>query len=238
MRFALFSDIHSNLEALEKAHSHASGLGIKKFVVLGDTVGYGANPNECFEWVLQNGGIVLRGNHEQALTDVRLRMGFNSAAAAAIEWTAERMDSELIAKSLKLEYMKEENNLAFAHSSPARPESFPYLFGYEDAESAFSEMKTRVCFIGHTHIPACFCQTGRVAETLKPGVFKLPKEGKIILNPGSVGQPRDRDTRLAYGIYDEEAETFEIMRLEYDNHKAAEKIRKVGLPHFLADRLL
>ena len=84
MKFALFSDIHANLEALEKACSHASGLGISKFYVLGDTVGYGANPNECFEWALARGSAVLMGNHEKALTDIRLRTIFNSAAAAAI----------------------------------------------------------------------------------------------------------------------------------------------------------
>lgn len=238
MKLALFSDIHSNLEALEKAHSHASGLGIKKFMILGDTVGYGANPNECFEWALKSGSVILMGNHEKALTDVRIRMGFNSAAAAAIEWTAGCMDAKLVEKSLKLDYVKEENNLTFAHSSPATPEDFPYVSGYEDAVPAFNEMKTRICFIGHTHIPSCFCEMGERAEKLKPGIFKLPKEGKVILNPGSIGQPRDSDPRLSYGIYDDEAETFEIVRLDYDNQKAADKIRKAGLPRFLADRLL
>ncbi len=238
MKTALFSDIHANLEALEKAVSHAASLGASRFVILGDSVGYGANPNECFEWVLAHGNIVLMGNHEKALTDIGLRLNFSPMAAEAIEWTAGRMDTVLIGKALKLELTRSEKDVTFVHSSPGRPEDFSYLLKYEDAVPAFKQMKTRICFIGHTHIPACFCELTQSAENLKPGIFKIPEKGKVILNPGSVGQPRDKDPRLAFGIYDDELQTFEIIRLEYDNQKAAEKIRKAGLPKYLADRLL
>ena len=238
MKFALFSDIHANLEALEKAFSHASSLGISRFVILGDTVGYGANPNECFEWVLSHGSLVLMGNHEKALTDIPLRLHFSPLAAEAIEWTAARMDANLISKSMTLEFMRTEKDLTFVHSSPDRPENFPYLYPQDDAAPAFQSMKTRICFIGHTHIPSCFCELSQTAENLKPGIFKIPQKGKVILNPGSVGQPRDKDPRLAFGIYDDELQTFEVFRLEYENQKAAEKIRKAGLPRRLADRLL
>lgn len=207
-------------------------------MVLGDTVGYGANPNECFEWVMGNASAVLMGNHEKALTDIELRLHFSPMAAAAIEWTAERMDTKLIAQSMKLEFKRIEKDVTFVHSSPAEPENFPYLWKYEDAVCAFKQMDTRICFIGHTHIPACFCELTKTADNLKPGIFKLPAKGKVILNPGSVGQPRDEDPRLAFGVFDDEAQTFEVIRLEYENQKAAQKIRKTGLPRYLADRLL
>lgn len=238
MKLALFSDIHANLEALEKAVSHVSSLKISRFAVLGDTVGYGANPNECFEWALGKSSVLLMGNHEKALTDVVLRSGFNRAAAEAIEWTAGRMDTQLIGKSMKLDWTSTEKDMTFVHSSPEKPETFPYLFSYEDAAPAFKALKTRICFAGHTHLPSCICELSKTSERLKPGIFKLPEKGKVILNPGSVGQPRDNDPRLSFGIFDDEEMTFEIVRLEYDNQKTADKIRKAGLPAYLADRLL
>lgn len=238
MKLAVFSDIHANLEALEKAAGHVCGLGIKRIAVLGDTVGYGANPNECFEWALAQNDVLLMGNHEKALTDIQLRLRFNPMAAEAIEWTAKQMDTKLIAKSLDLDWEVREKDVTFVHSSPSEPETFPYLFGYKDAAAAFMALETRVCFTGHTHVPCCICELTRKAENLKPGVFKIPGKGKVILNPGSIGQPRDKDPRLSFGIFDDEEMTFEIVRLDYDNEKAADKIKKAGLPDYLADRLL
>lgn len=237
MKTALFSDIHSNLEALEAAVGHAEKSGIRRFAVLGDTIGYGANPNECFEWVLKHADVLLIGNHEKALTDPVVRYCFSGVAGTALDWTERKMDKKLIAKTKEMDLVKIEGETTFAHSSPDRPDQFRYIWKAEDARPSFSEMKTQVCFVGHTHVPACFFENGDGGK-LKPGVIKLPEHEKMILNPGSVGQPRDEDPRLSYGIFDEEARTFEIVRLEYDNRKAAEKIRKAGLPAYLADRLL
>jgi len=107
-----------------------------------------------------------------------------------------------------------------------------------DAVPSFREMETPVCFVGHTHVPGCFCEMARSAERLEPGMTEIAAGTKYILNPGSVGQPRDGDPRTAFGIYDDEKRTFELVRLDYDNEKAAQKIRKAGLPAYLADRLL
>ncbi len=237
MKLALFSDIHSNLEALETAEAHARKSGVERFAVLGDTIGYGANPNECFEWVLGHVDILLAGNHELALTDPVMRYSFAGIAATALDWTREKMDKKLIGKTKEISFFKIESDMTFAHSSPDQPEKFRYLWGPEDARRSFPEMKNQVCFVGHTHVPACFFENGDGGR-LRPGTIQLPEHEKAILNPGSVGQPRDEDPRLAYGIYDDKARTFEIVRLEYDNRKAADKIRKAGLPAYLADRLL
>ena len=238
MRFALFSDIHSNLEALETAVLYAKGRQIDRTLVLGDTVGYGANPNECFEWVLQNAAVSLAGNHEKAVLDVKLRERFNPMAHEAIVWTEEKMDAAFKQKIPDLPLIRIESSMTLVHGSVNEPEEFHYLVNARDAEPSFKELSTPVCFAGHTHIPSCFCERAQSAVTLTPGVMTLEKGERYILNPGSVGQPRDRDPRLAFGIYDDEKRTFEIVRLSYDNVKAADKIRKAGLPRYLADRLV
>jgi len=238
MRLALFSDIHSNWEALETAVSHSKTQKVNHYAVLGDTVGYGANPNECFEWAIQHADMNLMGNHEKAVVDPQTRDWFNPLAREAIEWTEEVMDDQFKKEILPLVYMKIQHNVTFAHGSPDQPERFRYLMKFEDAKSSFQKFEHSVCFVGHTHVPCCFCESAKSVEYLRPGVLNLKKGERYILNPGSVGQPRDRDPRLSYGIFDEDKQTFEIFRLEYDNEKAATKIRNAGLPQYLADRLL
>ncbi len=238
MRFALFSDIHSNLEALEKAVEYTQNQKIDFYAVLGDTVGYGANPNECLEWVFQHAEIVITGNHEKAVNDATVREWFNGWALEAIQWTAKVLTPALKRKIDGIPYLKIEHEMTFAHGSPDQPEEFRYLLGFQDTISSFASFQNQICFVGHTHIPACFCEVKRTAAYLRPGVMQLEKNERYILNPGSVGQPRDRDPRLAFGILDTTKQTFEIVRLEYDNRKAAAKIRKAGLPAYLADRLL
>lgn len=238
MRLALFSDIHSNLEALETATLHAKSQGIQSFAVLGDTVGYGASPNECFEWALQHASFYLMGNHENAVVDPRLREWFNPVAREAIVWTEEVMKDTFKKEISGLPYLRHEKGFVFAHGSPDHPEGFRYLINFQDALASFRQFQTPVCFVGHTHIPSCFCEQARTARYLAPGILTLEPTERYILNPGSVGQPRDRDPRLSYGVFDDQAKTFEIIRLPYPNEKAASKIRKAGLPASLADRLL
>lgn len=238
MRLAIFSDIHSNLEALETAVYHAETQAVEATVVLGDTVGYGANPNECFEWVMHHAVVNLMGNHEKAVIDRTIRQSFNPYAHEAIVWTEEKMDEIFKKKIDGLPYMKIDKEVTFTHGSPDRPEEYRYLLSFEDAAPSFGYFEHRVCFVGHTHVPSCFCQNARTAARLLPGRTQLLPDERYILNPGSIGQPRDRDPRLAYGIFDTAKQTFEIFRLPYDNIKAANKIRKAGLPRYLADRLL
>ena len=238
MRYAIFSDIHGNWEALETAVEHAQKNSVRSYAVLGDSVGYGANPNECMEWVAKNAGINLLGNHEVAVSDREIRKGFNAYAHEAIIWTEGRLDRSFKDRILKLGYRHEIEGVTFVHGSPDFPEEFRYLNRYEDARESFAHFKTRICFAGHTHRPGCICELEKSARGLPPGVLKLDARERYILNPGSIGQPRDGDPRLSYGIYDGQQQSFEIFRLEYNNTKAAEKIRKAGLPRFLADRLL
>ena len=238
MRVALLSDIHSNWEALEAALDYAAGQKIDETWVLGDTVGYGANPNECLEWVIKNARQSILGNHEEALAEPKTLEWFSGDARRAIQWTAAVLKPEFLAEIKKLRYLYTSENITLAHGSPDKPEEYRYLFSSRDAVPSFRAFETPLCFIGHTHVPSIFSEYSGRAGYLKPGVYSLDREHRYILNPGSVGQPRDRDPRLAFGIFDEDNWTFEVVRLQYDNQKAAEKIRQAGLPVTLAARLL
>lgn len=238
MRTAILSDIHSNWEALEAALNYLSTEKIDEFWTLGDNVGYGANPNECLEWVFAHARVVLAGNHEKALVDRKILDWFEGSARTAILWTAGVLKPEYGEKISKLDYVHMTPNATLVHASPNQPEEFHYLFSPEDAQPAFRAFQTPLCFIGHTHVPFHFVESTLAADYLPAGKYPLERGERYILNPGAVGQPRDWDPRLAFGIFDEDDWTFEVVRLQYDNRKAAEKIFQAGLPPFLGYRLL
>ena len=238
MRYAILSDIHSNWEALETALDYLAKEKIDECWVLGDSVGYGADPNECLGWVLEKAKVALLGNHEQAVVDEKLRDWFTGDARTAIEWTAKVLKSEHKNRIQKLNFIHIASSLTAAHGSPDQPEEYRYLFSFEDARPSFRAFQTPLCFVGHTHLPSLFTESTEFSRYLPPGSYELKKGERYILNPGSVGQPRDRDPRLAFGIFDDAAWTFELVRLKYDNEKAARKIQEAGLPLFLAARLL
>ena len=205
---------------------------------LGDVIGYGANPNECYEWVLQNASIRLMGNHEQGLFDHELRASFSQNALTAIEWTENILSQNYIENAKQLTYAAKKDSLEFVHSSLESPQLFSYLKTFDDARPCFEKMSERICFIGHTHFPGYFSEKTESVEYLKEGVVALNANERYILNPGSVGQPRDGDKRASFACFDSEKMTFEIIRLAYDKELAANKIRQAELPSFLADRLL
>lgn len=238
MRYAILSDIHSNWEALEAALGYLSKEKIDEYWILGDSVGYGANPNECFGWVLEKARVALLGNHEQAVVDPKLRDWFTGDARRAIEWTAGILKEEYQRKIAGLNYLHAASSLTAVHGSPDKPEEYRYLFSFEDARPSFRALETPICFVGHTHLPSLFTESTESARYLSPGSYELKKGERYILNPGSIGQPRDQDPRLAFGIFDDETWAFELVRLKYDNEKAARKIQEAGLPLFLAARLL
>lgn len=238
MLIVLLSDIHANWEALRTAIEYIEGRKIEKIFVLGDTVGYGANPNECFEWALERASLYVTGNHEKACMDPVVKNGFTDWAREAIAWTEKVLSQRLKDRIGGLPYLKIERDFTLAHGSPDRPEEFRYLYRFDDARSSFRLLENSIGFVGHTHSPCCFAEKSCSAQYLYPGILTLDRKERYILNPGSVGQPRDADKRLSFGVFDSDKWTFEIVRLEYDAKKAAEKIRKANLPASLAERLL
>lgn len=230
MRVAIISDIHANLEALQKAFEIIERSNIDDVVCLGDLVGYGANPNECIDFVDRRTKKVLLGNHDQAAFDLNQAEYFNTYARRAAHWTHDALTPEHTAYLQSLPYTLSETEFTFVHSSPVEPEEWHYIFSNREASRNFHHFKTPVCFVGHSHVPGVFCEDQRTRE-VKRGL-------RYLINVGSIGQPRDGDWRLSFGIFDAESWLYENVRSEYDVESAAEKILKAGLPRFLADRLL
>jgi predicted phosphodiesterase len=230
MKYAIISDIHSNLEALEKALSIIDGRYVDEIVCLGDIVGYGANPNECVDIVRSRCSTVVLGNHDAAALDTSQAHDFNAIARKAVLWTSGALHetSRNFLSSAPITVSKEE--LLFVHSSPHMPEEWDYIIDVNDAQSAFSHFNEKICFIGHTHVPGIFSHRGRAKA--------VSREEQYIVNVGSIGQPRDGNPMLAFGIFDTDTWEYELLRSEYDIQTAVDKIFAAGLPQELGYRLM
>jgi diadenosine tetraphosphatase ApaH/serine/threonine PP2A family protein phosphatase len=247
VRFLLLSDIHSNLEALEACLSAAPAY--EATANLGDIVGYGACPNQVIERSRALGNLFVRGNHDKAcagLMDVR---GFNYIAAAAVVWTHHELTQDNLA------WLKEMppgplpltplTDAQLAHGSPRDEDE--YLLASDHAAMSATHVVVPVTFFGHTHMQGGFLVGDGPETTFRPEFdenadvvsfeYRLDRDGKYLVNPGSVGQPRDGDWRAAFGVFDSDARTVTFYRVKYDVEKAQQRIREAGLPERLADRL-
>jgi diadenosine tetraphosphatase ApaH/serine/threonine PP2A family protein phosphatase len=232
MRVAIISDIHSNLEALQKTLEIIDEKKVEEIVCLGDLVGYGASPNECVELTRKRASRILLGNHDQAAFDLSQTEHFNRHARTAAYWTNQTLTQENLEYLKSLPFQHVIDDLTFVHASPRDPEQWEYVFSAHEAKTNFESFQTRICFVGHTHIPGVF------PEDLKMQKSKVTRENRYIINVGSVGQPRDGNWKLSFGIFDTSAWTYDLIRSEYDVQAASEKIVAADLPRFLADRLL
>ena len=230
MRFAIISDIHSNLESLQKALEIVKEQHIDEIICLGDIIGYGANPNECIDLVRAATPYVLLGNHDEAAIDLTKTEYFNPFARIAAEWTNNELTEENKGYIQNLPYLVERDGLLFVHSSPYQPEEWHYILSPADAQFNFPYFTSPICFVGHSHVPGLFCEDIWTQEVIQGK--------KFIVNVGSVGQPRDNDWRLSLGIFDSATWGYENIRSEYNVQSAAHKIRSAGLPRALADRLV
>jgi putative phosphoesterase len=229
MRIAIISDIHSNLEALKRAQVEIEREKVDEVVCLGDIVGYGANPNECVDIVKSLTAHVLLGNHDEAAIDLTRTEFFNPFARIAAEWTADTLTEDNKDYLAALPFTVERNGILFVHASPLNPEEWNYVLTPSDAAENFDAMPTDVCFIGHSHVPEVFGED--------PWTRNIVRGEKFIVNVGSIGQPRDGNPKLSFGIFDTELWGYRNVRLDYDIELAAFKIKKAGLPKNLADRL-
>jgi diadenosine tetraphosphatase ApaH/serine/threonine PP2A family protein phosphatase len=232
MRVAIISDIHSNLEALQKALEIIDERKAEEIICLGDLVGYGANPNECVELTRKRASRILLGNHDQAAFDLSQTEHFNRHARTAAYWTNQTLTEENLEFLKSLPFQHAIDDLTFVHASPRDPDQWEYVFSAHEAKTNFESFQTRICFVGHTHIPGIF------PEDLKTQKSGVTRENRYIINVGSVGQPRDGNWKLSFGIFDTSAWTYGLIRSEYDVQSASEKIVAADLPRFLADRLL
>lgn len=229
-RFAIISDIHGNLEALNRAFEVIDNERVDDIVCLGDTVGYGANPAECLKLVRSRCSIILLGNHDAASIDLAVANQFTLNAQLSAIWTFGVLDEEskMFLRNLKPTHPLGE--VLFSHGSPYEPEEWHYVISDFDVREAFRAFTESICFVGHSHIPTIFSEQGESDS--------ITRQGRYLVNVGSIGQPRDGNPDLSFGIFDREEWTYRNLRVEYDFRTAAKKIRDAGLPRALADRLM
>jgi predicted phosphodiesterase len=238
MRALVLSDIHANSTALEAIL--ANEIKIDQIWCLGDVVGYGPDPNLCVNRLrdLDNLTCIL-GNHDAAVAGRIALETFNPEARTSIQWTRATLTAENIAWLAALPESIVHAGVTLAHGSPRNP-IWEYLLDPATAALAFDYFTTELCFVGHTHLPIAFNQN----SVGKPAHWNIPPTGeayrplgKTILNPGSAGQPRDRDPRAAYGIFDQENHLWHPRRVAYNIREVQERIRSQSLPSRLAVRL-
>ena len=239
MRVAIISDIHANRHALEAVLGDIAGSSVDEIWCLGDLVGYGAEPDACVELARDRTVICLAGNHDLAVAGETSLADFSGAADAAIRWTRRAMTPENVEYIRTLSPSGRREEVGLFHGSPREP-VWEYVLSAPLADLCLDAQEQRVCLVGHSHVALSFDRAnGEPASgELRPaGSGVAIGDGEWLLNPGSVGQPRDGDPRAAWMLLDFDGETARFNRCEYDIAGAADAIRAADLPASLADRL-
>ena len=236
MRHAIFSDIHGNLPALESVLDDMSTAQVDSYFCLGDVVGYGAYPDECVELVRDLGCLTVAGNHDFAVLGKISIQHFNKMAKKSTLWTRDTLTTDSLEFLGNLPLVEEYGEISLVHGSLYSPELFDYIQNSYDAYLSLCKTPGRLCFIGHSHIPVAFVQDPFITYSLETEI-EVPKEGKILVNVGSVGQPRDQTPQACDVGYDDETNTISIRRTKYDIERAIDGIQEKGLPSVLGERL-
>jgi len=239
----ILSDIHANLQALRTVLRYARRRAIQRYVLLGHLVGYGANPNETLELIRQMQPLVtVRGNHDRACVTPGMDLGFSLPARSAVSWTRTQLTEAhaWFLEGLPMGPVDVGGDYRIAHGSPLDEDA--YLLHSREALQAFDGFRGQTCFFGHTHLPEGY-ELDEAAQrlthlTFEPGAWFQLRDGcRYLINPGSVGQPRDRDPRLSFMTYDPSSRRLKLHRMDYDHAGAARAIRAAGLHPNLAERL-
>jgi len=237
MRYAVLSDVHSNLEAFEAVLADINRRNIRDILFLGDAVGYGPDPNECIDLLTASCGAPIAGNHDWGAIGLMDVAFFNEYARSAIEWTSGVMTKKnkdvLRTFPLKVEY--EDKDALAVHATPKEPGAWHYLFSLLDADTNFEYFDNKLCFLGHSHKPFI------IEKQLSGGLMtykdntRIKKRSRYIINAGSVGQPRDGDPRACYVLVN--GGEVNMIRIPYDIESVQNKMRKAHLPSALIERL-
>jgi len=242
MKYLILSDIHGNLEALQSVLQKVSDIEIDKYVCLGDLVGYGASPNEVVKHVREMEPLVtVRGNHDKVASGLSDGHDFNYAARDAALWTRRELSSEnkTYVTDLTQGPVVVDDLFVICHGSP-QDEDY-YIFQWTQALPVLRRLDKQIAFFGHTHTPVIWSLGGDELNGEKPpgepDKYSLVGDRKYLINPGSVGQPRDRNPRASVAVFDADEMKMQFFRVEYKIEAAQRKIIRAGLDGFLADRL-
>lgn len=240
MRIGIFSDVHANLEALTAVRAALEKLGCDALICLGDVVGYGASVNECCEIVREMADVTLLGNHDAAVAG---RMDYDfyyEAARQALDWSKEVISEENLAWLKSLPYTHQMDGVGFSHGSPLEPEAYEYIFAEHQARELLPIAKDLppITFMGHTHLCRAFAlgEEDEVHDVIAQR-FVVRQGYPYLCSVGSVGQPRDHDSRSCFVTYDTDKRVVQYHRVEYDIPTSAQKILDVGLSPNFARRL-
>jgi predicted phosphodiesterase len=243
MRYLVLTDIHANLEALEACIADATPRGFEQTLVLGDLVGYGGDPNAVVERIQGLAPVaIVRGNHDKVACGVEQAEGFNAVARSAAKWTLDVLTPayrEWLA-ALPEGPIDVDDVVEICHGSPFDEDA--YIFDELDAVRAVKVANRPLCLFGHTHYPVTFELSEDAFDNVGSGPapqthVQMRPGCKYLINPGSVGQPRDGDPRAAYALVDTKLRRIELYRVKYPVEEAQAKVMKAGLPDVLAQRL-
>lgn len=241
MKYLIFSDIHSNLEAFEKLLTLKKAQEVDKFLFLGDLVGYGADPNLTIEFYKELKDVYsIRGNHDKVISGLESSSLFNPVAAFSAEWSKLQISQEnlKILRDLKKGPRVVDRFITICHGSTFDEDY--YVFSMFEAVESFRCMQTSIGFFGHTHFPIIYLLRNEKIDVVplnKNTKIKLDPNTRYLINPGSIGQPRDKDPNPSFIIFDSTKREIQFIRYSYNVKKAQKKIREAGLPEILASRL-
>ena len=236
---AIFSDVHSNLEALQAVLEDLAALKIQPHLCLGDIVGYGANPSKCLERVRGLGCRVLQGNHDAMVASDMDLSGVSDTARTGIEFARQKLSAKQREYLAALPLVLAEGDCEYVHASLEAPDDWWYVADRLDAIAHFNEQSYPICFCGHTHVPFLWhsSKRGVVKGAHGEGRVEIPSGGKTLINVGSVGQPRDLCPDACYVLCNPKERWVEFRRVPYDLEKTQHKILRAHLPRFAAERL-
>ncbi|MBN1893472.1 metallophosphoesterase family protein [bacterium] len=238
MRIGVFSDVHGNLEALNEVLDALKEESVDRFICIGDVVGYGPDPNACVEKVREISDAVVAGNHDFAAAGRISTADFNENAAQAILWTQANLNPDSAHFLHELPMVFEYGDITAVHATPESPAEWHYILSENDAKRSLAASPTLICLVGHTHVPCIFVKDPEGGISLKEDHQVHFRSGeKYLINAGSVGQPRNGDTRAAYGVLDTEEGEFHFGFREYPVEKVQQKMARAGLPLWLIERL-
>lgn len=238
MLYGICSDIHSNATAFKAVLQSMKENGVERRVCLGDLVGYGVDADECVRLARENMDVCLIGNHDSVAIKYESSTGFNPYAKQAIEWTQNNLSKESIDYMRSLPYIYEDDDICYVHASPLSPADWVYVTELEDALDAFDHFSGRYCFVGHTHSPVIVASRPMaIPKILDEYEYTIEDTERLLVNVGSVGQPRDRDPRSCWCLLDSETKCVRLIRVDYDIAETQNRMRKAGMPSFLIERL-